>query len=336
MKSKRFMTLAFTCGLLLTSCNGAVNDFSIYIYDEDDTFINKLRADIVSQTKEEYDLKVSYASRNQHKQNEQINSALEEGQKLLAINMVDRLAASALIEKCSVNDASVVFFNREPLEEDMAGKENAFYVGSDPSYEGKLQAQLAVDLFGSNPEDLNAKFDKNGDGKIQALILKGEIGHQDAEQRSKYCISTLTDEGYDVDLLGTYYCNWNRTTAYNTVKEKYDDFKDDVEVIFSNNDDMAYGAIDYFLEKDLFLRNVDVTEQPFQVIGVDGTDVGIKAIQNNFMYGTIFNDSKKQAGAIVDALHYLQGDITKDEIEYDVVRDNYIYIKGSSITKNDL
>jgi len=337
MKIKRIKNLLILGGLLLTSCGESSHSFSLFIYNSEDTFINELKDVILSDTGDDYDIDIQYAEQSQKTQMKQITSALEDDQqKLLLVNMVDRLSASAIIEKSSVNNANLIFFNREPLTDDMDNQLNAFYVGSDNSYEGELQAKLAEDIFGS-PESLNSQYDKNGDGKIQAIILKGELGHQDAEQRSTKVISQLSEDGYSVDLLNTYICNWSRTEAYNMFVDEYADFKDDVEIIFSNNDDMACGAMDYLIEKDVFKYNVDVSEQTIQLLGVDATDVGCRAIRDGYMYGTVLNDAENQAAAIMDAVNYFEnGEAMDQSANYDVVKGNFIYIKGSSITYANL
>jgi len=337
MKNKIARNIFMMIGLLLSSCGESTPSFSLFIYNSKDTFINELKKVILHRTDSDYDVNIQYAEKSQKTQMQQINSALEdEQQKLLLVNMVDRLSASAIIEKSLVNKANVIFFNREPLLDDMDNQTNAFYIGSDNSYEGELQAKLAEDIFG-NPNDLNPKYDKNGDGKIQAIILKGELGHQDAEQRSAKVISQLTEDGYDVDLINTYICNWSRTEAYNMMADEYDKIKDSVEIIFSNNDDMACGAMDYLIEKDVFKYNVDVSLQPVQLLGVDGTDVGYRAIRDGYMYGTILNDAQKQASAIIDAINYFEnGTSMENNPDYEVVKGNYIYIKGSAITYDSL
>lgn len=337
MKIKNARNLIITLGLLLTSCGEAPSSFSLFIYDSQDTFINELKGVILSNTDSDYEIDIQYAEKSQKDQMKQISTALEDqDEKLLLVNMVDRLSASAIIEKCSVKDADVIFFNREPLLDDMDNQLNTFYVGSDNSYEGELQAKLAEEIFGS-PESLNSKYDKNGDGKIQAVILKGELGHQDAEQRSTKVISQLNEDGYSVDLINTFICNWSRTEAYNLMADEYDNIKDEVEIIFSNNDDMACGAMDYFIEKDVFKYDVDVSEQPIQLLGVDATDVGYRAIRDGYMYGTVLNDAEKQASAIIDAIKYFEdGTPMGNTGDYEVTNGNFVYIKGSAVTRDNL
>ena len=54
---------------------------------------------------------------------------LELGCNALCVNIVDRFAASVVIDKAMAADVPVIFFNREPVEEDMNRWEKLYYVG---------------------------------------------------------------------------------------------------------------------------------------------------------------------------------------------------------------
>ena len=73
----------------------------------------------------------------------------------------------------------MVFLNREPVAEDMNKWDKVYYVGAKAEESGTISGQLIVDYWKAHPE-----ADKNGDGKLQYVMLKGEPGHQDAELRA--------------------------------------------------------------------------------------------------------------------------------------------------------
>lgn len=62
-------------------------------------------------------------------------------------------------------------------------------------------------------------------------------------------------------------------------------------MVFANNDDMALGAIDA-------LKESDVEHWPL-VVGIDGTDVALDAVDRHELYGTVLNDAKGQARAML-------------------------------------
>ena len=59
---------------------------------------------------------------------------LELGCNALCVNIVDRFAASVVIDKAMAADVPVIFFNREPVEEDMNRWEKLYYVGADARF----------------------------------------------------------------------------------------------------------------------------------------------------------------------------------------------------------
>ncbi len=57
-----------------------------------------------------------------------------------------------------------------------------------------MQGEIAADAFKENPD-----ADKNGDGVFQYVVLEGEAGHQDAIVRTEYAVSTIIDNGVEVE-----------------------------------------------------------------------------------------------------------------------------------------
>jgi len=333
MKSRKIISLGLVFCALLASCGQAKDDVEIFLYDASDTFISSLAVDIESSlARKSLSYNIYDGKRSQLAQNDQIISSLDsQSSSLLLVNLVDRLSASSIVEKAKISSTPILFFNREPLPSDL-DSDNVYYVGSDPAYEGMLQSEMAASLFG-DPGNISSKYDKNGDGKIQIVLLKGEQSHQAAENRSKYCIQGLKDKGYDVDLLTSSYCDWSRSKGYAAMKSIYNNYGSSIELLLSNNDDMAVGAINYLVDNDIFSRSKSIDEQPFPIIGVDATSVGVQAIEDNLLYGTVKNDASTQADALVTfADYYLSGKPIDDEYPYTISPNHSVYIKGSKIT----
>jgi methyl-galactoside transport system substrate-binding protein len=329
--------LIITVFLTLSLASCASNDYKVglLIYNEDDTFIGEFENYILNSTPKGVKFLVRHASGSQSIQNEQIISLIEEGCKILIVNMVDRLAGGTIIEKAKKNNVRIIFFNREPVEADMYDSKFAYYVGSDPVDAGYLQSKMAAKLFGE-ASNLNSKYDKNNDGIIQMLILKGEQSHQDAEKRTDSNIRYFKDNGYNIEVLKTVVANFTKEEGYKALKDNYPIMGNSLELILSNNDDMAKGAIDYLLDEGIFIEDIDAIDQKIIIIGVDATNVGIESIDKGFMYGTILNDSKRQSEVIIDLLDYLRNNKSFYDFPYVISNDNYIYLHGMEITKVNL
>ena len=72
--------------------------------------------------------------------------------------------------------------------------------------------------------------------------------------------------------------------------------------MIANNDDMAVGAIDALKASDLSREEWSV------VVGIDGTNVGLEAVKNGEMVGTVYNDKEGQAKGMLElSLHSAYG-----------------------------
>lgn len=335
MKNK-YLSWFMMPSLLLASCASSKKDCSIFIYNEEDTFISSLCNSMKKMLDEKgYTYDVDFASNSQIQQNEALIDVIDnEKAKLLFVNPVDRLSAGAIIDKVSNKDIPVIFFNRQPLDVDLErGRQTnkkLFYVGTNSQSEGMSQAKMIMDLFGA-PHELNKAFDKNGDGKIQMVLLKGEIGHQDSDSRSEGLLEELKNGGYQVDVLSSSYCNWQRSDARIRMKEITEKYFDDIEVVVSNNDDMALGAIDYLIEEKNCLS--EDGKLPFPFFGVDGTTVGLDYVRKGYLTGTVKNEGVSQAEACIRIMEDLNSfGRLSDDFPYAMKNEYTIFVEGEPIT----
>ena len=146
---------------------------------------------------------------------------------------------------------------------------------------------------------LSPRVDKNGDGVIQYLMFEGEAGHQDAIVRTEYSVNTLMQQGIPMEKLSYAIANWSRAEAQSKMMQFYPEFQDRIELILSNNDDMALGVLDAYdkigLPKD---------KRPF-IYGIDGTTVGLEAVKKGNLMGTVYNDEQGQAKALFQLAYRL-------------------------------
>ena len=322
----------------LISCNSRnneeedVNDIKIGIsvYEQDDIFISSIISNIENIAKEKRNegsynitLNVEDAKSNQYNQNEQVDMFIDQGYDVMCINLVDRRSAANIINKAKNANIPIIFFNREPVEEDMNMWNKVYYVGAQAEQSGMMQGDIVIEKCKNNPSDV----DKNGDGKIQYVMLEGEQGHQDASIRTEYSVKRLVDSGIKVEKLGSEVANWSRTEASEKVARWIEKYNDKVELIISNNDDMALGAIDV-LNKSKIKNNMPL------IVGVDGINDALKAIDNRQMTGTVISDAYKQGKAIFDtALRVSSENILDNDNGID---ERYIRIPHVIVTKENV
>ena len=322
--------------MLVASCAGcgrSGHKIAFFQYKGADTFITEMMDYMTARVASDVAYEVRDAGNSQSVQNQQIVELIDGGFDLFVINAVDRLACSSIVERCAKEKIPIIFFNREPLEDALVG-DDVFYVGAAADSLGEKQADMVAELFTGS--FAGSKYDKNGDGVIQLVILKGEQGHQDAEKRTSNCVARLVELGYETDVLAIEVADWNRRDGYEAMKSLYTQFGDSIELVFANNDDMALGAIDYLLNEGAFYSGRSVHEQPFVIVGVDGTAVGLESIEKGLLYGTVNNDSVEQADAILTLVDYILGGKSLNSFPYTVTNNHYIYIDGDIITMDNV
>ena len=98
---------------------------------------------------------------------------------------------------------------------------------------------------------------------------------------------------------------------------------------------MALGAIDYFKTLDDYDSSKPLYEQYPLIIGVDATEVGFEAVQNQEMYGTVQNDYEKQVAIIDELIDYLLNHIDMSTFPYKTDSGNFFRTDGIKITQEN-
>ena len=262
----------------------------VVTYTQDDPFINAMSDQLKEYLKarEREDMKVIVSIKSgdddQRDQDEIVEEMIDAGCDVLCVNLVDRTAPSKIIRLAKQNDIPVIFFNREPVREDLMQWDKLYYVGCDAEQSGVMQGEIAADYVNSHPET-----DRNQDGKIQYVLLEGEAGHQDAISRTDFSVKTLIENGVTLEKLSYQFADWNRGQAENRMSRLISQYGNRIELIISNNDEMALGAVAAY-------QKAGYPKEEWPVIfGIDGLDDALKAIESGEMQGTVYNDKEDQA-----------------------------------------
>lgn len=300
----------------------------VAIYKYDDTFMTGVRNAITSSAGDKAQIDMVDSQNSQPTQNDKVDLFITKKVNALAINPVDRTAAGVIVDKAKAANIPVVFLNREPMENDMKKWDKVYYVGAKAEQSGTMAGQILVDYWKAHPE-----ADKNKDGTLQYVMLKGEPGHQDAELRTKFSIKAVEDAGIKVQKLAEDTAMWDRVKGQEKMQAFMAANGDKIEAVFANNDDMALGAIEalkaggYFKEGGKYVP----------VIGVDATAPAVKALEDGTMLGTVLNDASSQGKATTALATVLASGQTptKENVGFDVTDGKYVWINYKKITKEN-
>ena len=279
------------------------------LYRFDDTFISNVRQEIEEYAKEyekEHDIKINLevvdARDNQNTQNHQVERFVSLDYDVLLINVVDRFAASNMIETAVGANIPIVFFNRKPVDDDLNRADNIYYVGAGPKSAGIEQAKIIINAYNENPHSI----DIDGDGVINYVLLEGEPSHQDSLVRTEWVIKTLQENNIPINKLSGAIGNWERAQG-SALMEDFLNKYSNIDLVISNNDDMGLGAIDA-IERNNNIKGI-------KVVGIDGTKEALEAINEGKLLGTIESDKKEYAKAVVEiAMHSIGKSDLPDDV----------------------
>ncbi len=264
------------------------------IYKFDDTFMTGVRNAMTARANEiGAKLDLVDSQNKQATQSEQVDTYITKGVNALAINPVDLTAAAPLIEKAKAASLPIVFLNRQPSDTDIASYDKAYYVGADAKQSGTMSGEIIADYFKAHKD-----ADKNGDGKIQYVMLQGEPGHQDATLRSQAAPAAIEAAGFQTEALAKDTAYWDKAKATDLMNTWITSVGlNKIEAILANNDDMALGAIEALKAQGY---NTGDSSKYIPVVGVDATAPALEAMKDGSMLGTVLNDAKNQAKATVN------------------------------------
>lgn len=138
-----------------------------------------------------------------------------------------------------------------------------------------LSASVQPDDVAAGEQEAIMMVDKLG-GKGNVVVLEGPLGSSPQIGRGKG-IQNVLSKNPDIKVLAKDTANWKRDEAVNKMSNWVSAFHGEIDGVISQNDDMALGAIQA-------LREAGLAKIP--VVGIDGIEDGLKAVQSGDMIGT--------------------------------------------------
>ena len=335
---------------ILPSCGcEAKGEVSVFYYTYSDTYISSVRGEMDSLFKKNNIYHHNYdANGNQTTQTEQIDTAIAKGSSMLIVNIVDTGsddAAKTIVSKAKSANIPLIFFNRSVSDEVVKSYNKCVFVGTDYEMAGHMQGEL----IGNTLLKDYSRYDINGDGVISYVLFKGQQGNMEAEARTRYAVEDANKvlaaagkpslkfydkanaNGYLVDQDGT----WSNAAANNYMKTILSAYSEGggnmIEAVIANNDEMALGAIAALSEAGYNKSGGKI----IPVFGIDATEAARAKIEDGFMAGTIKQDAKGMAAAIVKIYTNYESSMPMLEglPDEDIVGDVRVNIPYSAYTK---
>ena len=267
----------------------------VVVFDYANDYCFHVRAGMIKAAEGIAKLELVDSQNDQAKQTDQVDTLINKGVDAMIVIIVDPEAAPTIIDKCAVAGIPVVFVNRRPDLPELKAYDKCWYVGAATQQPGDAQAEMVLEDWKKHPE-----YDKNKDGVMQYIIVKGENGHANAEARCKGIEEIFTKAGFKRELLDMQPGGWNAANARQLMETWYGKFGDKIECIMSNNDAMALGIIEALKSEGYFSG-----AKFMPVYGVNAIPEGLDALEDGTLMGTVMSDMVSE-GAVSFQLVYNQ------------------------------
>ena len=275
----------------LNSNNRKIANIAVIVHRLDDTYMIRLRESLENIEKDKQNnVKFTFfdGKNNISIQNEIIDSAIRNNYDLLILNLADKRENIVvdILNRTKGENIPVILMNISP---EVVSKVSNIYdkvafVLPDSKQAGTSEGKIIIDLWNNKKNSI----DKNGDGILQYVLLKGRVNDPQAIDRTKYVISTINDSGIKTQEIALIDANWLKELAESSINNLFLKYNGSIEAIISNNDAMAIGAIEA-LQK--YGYNKGDNSKNIAVIGIDGLPESKDLIDKGFMTGTVIQDS---------------------------------------------
>lgn len=329
---KRFiiLLLILLSSSVLLYTQRKTNSIGVALYRYDDSYMKFLKQYIEKNINRNTSLLMVDSYNSQSTQNGQIDMFLQKNVNLLAINLVDKTQAQKVLDKISINNKPVIFFNREPGLEVMKTYDKVWYIGGISEEAGYAQGRIIAESW---KDRMN--WDKNEDGKIQCIILKGDLNDNDTVKRTEYMKKYISSNNIKLDILAEISTMGKRDESTRIMKSLILKYGKKIEYIICNNDYIALGALDAL--KEIGYNNSNRMLNYVPIVGIDGIPECLEAINNYGIFATVMQNPKIQAETLCSvSSNIIGGKSPLDGLHISYYNEKYIVIPYIPITKYNL
>ncbi len=296
------------------------------IFDYANTFVGYIRNGVNFEMAEKYpgvDFMMVNGENKQATQTERIDTMIIRGVDVLAVNPVDSSAGDTIVEKARNAGVPIVFFNRMPTREVLNSYDKCWYVGLDALYQGQLEGEMVGDAWKKD----SAKYDTNGDGVLQYVLMTGSPGHSDATDRANGFYAGVKASGIAAQELATQPGNWSTATAVEVMNSWIGKYGDKIEMVICSNDAMALGAVEALRGNGLI-----TDKKAVPVIGVNALPETAELIKSGVMLGSVLTSTYDAARAVIQiCMNVGSGKPADEGLEWKMV-DKIVKIPEQKIT----
>ncbi|KDD79604.1 ribose ABC transporter substrate-binding protein RbsB [Glaesserella parasuis] len=258
---KKLTSLAIALGLAFSTSAMAKETIALAISTLDNPFFVTLKEGAEKKAKElGYNLVVLDSQNDPAKELSNVEDVTVRGAKVLLINPTDSEAVGTAVAVANKKNIPVITLDRG------ANKGNVVsHIASDNVAGGKMAGDFIAEKVGKN---------------AKVIQLEGIAGTSAARERGEGFKQAI--EANQFELLASQPADFDRTKGLN-VMENLLASHGSAKAVFAQNDEMALGA----------LRAIKASGKNILVVGFDGTDDAVKAVNGGQLAATIAQQPEK-------------------------------------------
>ena len=258
---KKLTSLAIALGLAFSTSAMAKETIALAVSTLDNPFFVTLKEGAEKKAKElGYNLVVLDSQNDPAKELSNVEDVTVRGAKVLLINPTDSEAVGTAVAVANKKNIPVITLDRG------ANKGNVVsHIASDNVAGGKMAGDFIAEKVGKN---------------AKVIQLEGIAGTSAARERGEGFKQAV--EANQFELLASQPADFDRTKGLN-VMENLLASHGSAKAVFAQNDEMALGA----------LRAIKASGKNILVVGFDGTDDAVKAVNGGQLAATIAQQPEK-------------------------------------------
>ena len=205
------------------------------------------------------ELHMEIADQSQEKQFEAIRSFISEGVDVIVVSPVVETGWDEVLREAKAAGIPVIMSDRNVLVENREENLTTTYLGADFVEEGRRAMRWIRD---------NVEAD---DGNKHIMEIMGNVGASPTEERDRGFREILSENpAYDISYSA--YGDFTFEGGKKVIREYLEKNEWDIDIIFSQNDDMALGAIEELKahgikpDEDVKIISVDATTEAFEAM----------------------------------------------------------------------
>lgn len=267
--------LAILCGGVLLSAQAAAKNLVIgapmvAFSDKWQTYLQDAIRDF-DKTHDDVEIKLADANGDPAKLLSDVETFIDQKVDALLIVPTDPNIVKVIGKKAKKAKIPLIVVNRKPLDEDMHYVTS--YVGSDEITGGQIQANYAVQALNGKP--------------AEAAILMGPLG-QDAQIKRTQGTKEVFAKHNNINVFAEQEGKWDRAKGLE-IAENLLAANKKLNVIISNNDEMAIGAV-------LASNKLKVKDEDILIVGLDATPDALEYLGKG-LDATVFQSAQGQGMA---------------------------------------